>query len=270
MSISGISIYKSVILGGSCGPQVVSISLNPTDLQVLNQRLRQFGFNESLSLENLSDEGLSHAIFGNESGTGLITRIAKNAEDSIFSIFGFDGDLASADITLELPANASAEQIARLREVLNALHLQCNLPVPPPPPPPPAPPAPPVITPPVQPPPPPPVQPRDAGTPRPERDAEVETEPEPEVPEDAESAGVTGINYVNCSDNGWCTFRVAGSVPEGDGIDYELPGESGVSIIGSPQINRDRMGFRVRVNFSEGTRQVTFIIADQSFEVTIP
>ncbi|MBI5699371.1 hypothetical protein HZC35_03550 [Candidatus Saganbacteria bacterium] len=231
MSISGISIYKSVILGGSCGTQNVSFSLNPTDLQVLNQRLRQFGFNESLSLDNLSAQGLSRAIFGNNDGVVMITRIAKNAEDSIFSIFGWDGDLASADITLKLPANASAEQIDRLREVLNALHLQCNLPVPPSPPPPPTPPTPPVITPPVQ---PPPVQPRDAGTQRPERDAEVEIEDnEPQLVAPGISLG--NSNYDPDTGRMTININVRGQDVTADSDIEVVISSRAVRIIGSPE-----------------------------------
>ena len=187
-AISGISIYKSVTLGGSCGPENVSFSLNPTDLQALNQRLTRFGSSERLTLDNLSPRLLSLAIFGDDREAGFITRIVKNADDPWYNLFGwFDSDLNSADVTLKIPANASAEQINRLREVLNALHLRCNLPVPPAPPPPPPPVQPPVINPPVQPPPPPP-QPRDGGGTRPAPDAAAEPE-DVEVPQPV-TAGV--------------------------------------------------------------------------------
>jgi len=180
MEIGNISIYKSVVLGGSCGPENVSFSLNPTDLQALNQRLTRFGSSEQLTLDNLSPRLLSLAIFGDDREAGFITSIVKNADDPWYNLFGwFDGALNSADITLRLPANATAEQIARLREVLSALRLQCNLPTPqtlPTPLPIPAPPQPPVINPPVQPPPPPPPQPRDGGGVRPAPDAAAEPE----------------------------------------------------------------------------------------------
>jgi hypothetical protein len=237
--ITGISIYKSVTLGGSCGPENFSFSLNPTDLQMLNQRLHDdFGYtNETLTLDNLSAQGLSRAIFGNDSGAGLITRIAKNAEDTIFSIFGLDGDLASADITLNIPPNASAEQVNRLRETLSALRLNCNLPVPQTLPTPiPTPPVPPVINPPVEPPPPPPppVGPRDAGTPRPVPDAEVE----PEVQETAPApAGVSlgNTNYDPDTGRMTVTINVSGQEVTSDSDIEIVTSFRAVRVIGSPE-----------------------------------
>lgn len=95
----------------------------------------------------------------------------------------------------------------------------------------------------------------------------------PLQPEDIEPpmlAGVNGIRYASCSESGWCNFKFEGSIPEGEEVDYELPGDSGVNILGSPQISGDRTGFRVRINFSEGSRRVIFLVGDRPFEVEIP
>jgi len=233
-AITGISIYKSVTLGGSCGPQNFSFSLNNADLQVLKERLRRFGLNDELTLDDLNATLLSRAIFGNDSGIPFISVDEVYEGVPCFVFFTCDGELASADITLRLPPNASAEQISRLRETLTALGLQCNLPSPPPPPAPPTPPPqPPVINPPVE-PPPPPVQPRDAGTPRPVPDAEVEPEAQ-EVPPASAGVSLGSTSYDPDTGRMTVTINVSGQEVTSDSDIEIVTSSRAVRVIGSPE-----------------------------------
>jgi hypothetical protein len=96
--------------------QTVSYSLNSSDLEILNQRLHQFGYTYNLTWDNLTAQNLSRALYGNDQGASLIHISVVCSENSDCGdwyanlLTYLDSDYSYADVTFKIPAGMTASQ----------------------------------------------------------------------------------------------------------------------------------------------------------------